>query len=145
MTGASSAIVTFQRSPRNGGATGPKTSAREKFIATANVCTRPIKQRGDEGAGQRTQAADDDDDEQDRPEQRRHGGLRHQRRTGDDAREARERRAGAEHQHEDLRHVMAEHRHHVRMGQRGLNDQADARAGQHGEQRHEHRRSRSAA
>ena len=69
MTGASSAIVTFQRSPRNGGATGPKTSAKEKFIATANVCTRPIKQRGDEGAGQRTQAADDDDDEQDRPEQ----------------------------------------------------------------------------
>ena len=43
MTGASSAIVTFQRSPRNGGATGPKTSAKEKFIATANVCTRPIK------------------------------------------------------------------------------------------------------
>ena len=34
---------------------------------------------------------------------------------------------------------MAEHRHHIRMGQRGLNDQADACAGQHGEQRREHR------
>ena len=64
------------------------------------------QERSDEGAGQRTQAADDDDDEQDRPEQRRHGGLRDQRGTGDDARKARERGARAEHEHEDLRHVV---------------------------------------
>ena len=34
----------------------------------------------------------------------------------------------AEYQHEDPRHVVAEHRHHVRMGQRGLDDEPDAGA-----------------
>jgi hypothetical protein len=37
------------------------------------------------------------------------------------------------------RRSMAEHGDHVRTGQRGLNDQANARASQHGEQRCEHR------
>ena len=68
-----------------------------------------------------------------------HVGLRHQRGPGDDAGEARERRAGAEHQHEHARHVVAEHRDRFGMGQRGLNDEADARARQHREQRREHR------
>ena len=42
MIGASSAIVTCQRSSMNGGATGPKTWAREPFIATAKVWIKPI-------------------------------------------------------------------------------------------------------
>ena len=46
------------------------------------------QQRGDEGAGQRAEAAHDDDDEQDRPEQRRHGRLGDERRAGDHAGEA---------------------------------------------------------
>ena len=50
--------------------------------------------------------------------------------------------ARAEHQHEDLRHVVAEHRDHVRMGQRRLDDDADARARQPDEQRGEHRHRR---
>ena len=56
-----------------------------------------------------------------------HVGLRHQRRTGDHAGEAGERGADAEHQHEDAADIVAEMADHVRMGQRRLHDQADAR------------------
>ena len=100
------------------------------------------QERRDEGAGEGAEPADDDDDEENRPEQRRHRGLRHQRRPGDDARQARERRACAEHEHENARHVVAEHRHHVGMGQRRLDDEADPRPLQCDEKRREHRHRR---
>ena len=139
MIGASCAIVTCHRSPSKGGATGPNSSASEKFIATAKVCTRPMSSEARKRPGERTEAADDDDDEENGSKRRRHGRLGHQRRAGDDARQSRQRRARAEHQHEQARHVVPQHRDHVRMGQRRLNDEADARPGQHDEQRREHR------
>ena len=53
--------------------------------------------------------------------------------------------ADAEHQHEHARHVVAEHRHHVRDGSARLDDEADAGAREHDEQHDEDRRPRSAA
>jgi hypothetical protein len=42
--------------------TAQKLRRGKSSVATANVCTRPIRGR-DECAGQRTQAADDDDEQ----------------------------------------------------------------------------------
>ncbi len=83
------------------------------------------QQRSDEGAGQRAQSAHHHHHEQDRSEQARHVRLRHQGRTGDDAGNRRQRRAEAEHQHEDAADIVAEVSHHVRVGQRRLHDHAD--------------------
>src|SRR5271157_2202240 len=100
--GASSAIVTFQRSPRNGGATGPRTSAKEKFIATAKVCTRPISSEATKAPVSEPRPPTTMTTNRIGPSERGHVGLRDQRGTGDHAREARERRARAEHEHEYL-------------------------------------------
>ncbi len=54
-------------------------------------------------------------------------------------------RADAEHQHEDAPDIVAEMADHVRMGQRRLHDQADPRALQHDQQRHEDHDRRPAA
>ncbi len=53
-----------------------------------------------------------------------------------------ERRAGAEHEHEYPRHVVAKHGDHVRMRQRRLDDDADPRPRQREEERGEHRHRR---
>src|SRR5271165_1133881 len=96
-------------------------------------------QRCDKRPGERTEASDDYDDEENWSKQRGHGGLRHQGGASDDARQPRQRRARAEHHHEKARHVMPQHRDHVRMRQRRLNDEADARPSEHDEQYREHR------
>ena len=99
----------------------------------------PHQQRRDKGAGQGAHAADDHHHEQDRTEIAGHRRLRHERRSGDGARQAREPAADAEDGHEHARHVMAEHGDHVRMRECGANNQADASALKNCDQEHEDR------
>jgi hypothetical protein len=46
--------------------------------------------------------------------------------AADDAGQCRQRAAAAKHQHEHARHVVAQRLGHLRMGQRGLDQQSDA-------------------
>ena len=64
------------------------------------------------------------------PDGRRHRRLGDEGAAADHAGQAGERRAGAEHQHEDARHVVAERLDHLGVRQRALDHQADARARQ---------------
>jgi hypothetical protein len=68
----------------------------------------------------------------------RHRRLGREDAAADHAGQRRERRAGAEHQHEDPRHVVAERLDHVRMGQRRLDHQPDAGARQQQPHREQH-------
>jgi hypothetical protein len=102
------------------------------------------QQRGQEGAAERAHAAHDHHDKDDGADRAGHGGLGDEGVAAYDAGQARQRRAAAEDQHEDARHVVAQGLHRFRMRQRGLDHQPYARAreqqpdaGQHG-QRDEH-------
>ena len=110
MIGASCATVTCHRSPSQGGATGPKQLGKRKVHRHREGLHQADQQRGEEAPGERTEAADDDDDKENGPKRRRHRRLGDQRRAGDHARQSRQRRARAEHQHEHPRHVVAERR-----------------------------------
>ena len=76
------------------------------------------QQRGHEGAGQRAHAADHDHHEDDRADRRRHRRLGDEGVAADHAGQPGQRRAAAEHQHEDARHVVAQRLDHLRVGQR---------------------------
>ena len=102
----------------------------------------PISSEAMKAPGKRAEAADHDDDEDDRPDRRRHVRLGDERVAADHAGQAGERAADAEHQHEHARHVVAERVDHVRMRERRLDDQADAGALEHDQQRHEASRPR---
>jgi hypothetical protein len=88
------------------------------------------QQRSDEGAAQRAEAADHDHDEDDAADGGRHARFGDEGIAADDAGQSGQRGAAAENQHEDARHVVAERFDHVRLGQRGLDDEADAGARQ---------------
>ena len=105
----------------------PNTPASEPFIATAKVWTRPISSEATKAPASEPSPPTTMTTNRIGPSERRHGRLGDQRRAGDDAGEAGERGAGAEHEHEDPRHVVAEHRDHVGMRQRRLDDEADPR------------------
>jgi hypothetical protein len=134
MIGAICAMVTFQmsairrRSRHRRDAEPASTPRQRKVIETAKVWTRPISSEATNAPAQRAQPADHDDHEQDRAEQSRHVRLRHQRRPGNHAGDRGERGADAEHQHEDAPDIVAEMADHMRMSQRGLDDQPDPRA-----------------
>ena len=83
------------------------------------------------------------------PTVRRHRRLGDEGVAADHAGQAGERGAAAEHQHEHARHVVAERLDHLRMRQRGLDHEADARAReqqperQQHQQRHQHHEARA--
>ena len=83
--------------------------------------------RRDQRTRERAQAPHHHDDEDDRTEEMRQRRLGEPHEAADDPREPRERTADGEDQHEDAGHVVPERAHHLRMGQRGLDDEADAR------------------
>ena len=78
-----------------------KRSDSDRLTGNGKGLQQADQQGGEQGPLQGAEAADDHDHEQDGSQQGRHARLRHQRRPGDDAGDAGQRRADAEHRHED--------------------------------------------
>src|SRR5205823_14043989 len=87
-------------------------------------------QRGDEASGERAQPAEHDHHEHDRPHREGHGGLSDQIVAADHSSQTGEGGTTDEDDGEHSRHVVAQRAHHLRVGQRRLDDEADAGAGQ---------------
>ena len=81
--------------------------------------------------GQRAHAADDDDNEDDRPDGACHRRLGDERVAADHAGQPGQRGAAAEDQHEYPGHVVTQRLDLLRMRQRRLDHEADARPRQH--------------
>jgi len=128
MTGAICATVTFHRSENGERASSvrpnaPKRSASDAFTDTANVWIRPISSEAANAPDSEPSPPTTTTTNRIGPSKARHVGLGHERRARDHAGDGGERAAEAEYQHEHAGHIMPEHRDHVGMGQRRLDDQ----------------------
>ncbi len=119
-------------------ADGPQRARQGVVERHGEGLHQPDDQRGEEGAGERAHAAHDDHDEDDRADRRGHRRLGDVGVAADHAGQPGQRAAAAEHQHEHARHVVAQRLHHLGLLERGLDDEADARAGEHQPHRHQH-------